>query len=141
MNWQRFALACVAVYVFYHLFGWLFHGYFMQEDYAALAGTVFRPEEEMNSRMWLMFATSAVWTVLFCYIFTRGREGGGIMEGVRFGLIIGLFMSLPMAYENWMIYPLPLSMAHTWFVSGLVFSIVAGIIVAAIYKPKPAGAL
>lgn len=141
MNWQRFALACIAVYVFYHLFGWLFHGLFMNEDYAALAGTVFRPEEEMNSRMWLMFVTSAVWTVLFCYIFVRGREGSGLMEGVRFGLIIGFFMSLPYAYESWMIFPLPLPMAHTWFASGLVFSVIAGVIAAAIYRPKSAGAL
>lgn len=141
MNWQRLGLACIAVYAFYHLFGWLFHGFFMNEDYAALAGTVFRPEAEMNSRMWLMFVTSAVWTVLFCYIFVRGREGSGLMEGVRFGLIIGFFMTLPYAYESWMIFPLPLSMAHTWFASGLVFSVIAGIIVAAIYRPKSAGAL
>lgn len=140
MNWTRFAIACVAVYVFYHLFGWIYHQNLMMDAYSALTGIAFRPEEEMMSRMWVMFLTSAVWSVLFCYIFVRGHEGKGLLEGVRYGLIIGLFMGLPFAYESWVLYPLPLSMAHSWFISGLVFSVISGVIVAAIYKPKaPAG--
>lgn len=28
----------------------------------------------MMSKMWIMWITSAVWAVLFCYIFTRGYD-------------------------------------------------------------------
>lgn len=136
MNWTRFAMACVALYVFYHLFGWIFHEYLMMDTYAALTGVAFRTEAEMMSRMWVMFLTSVVWVVLFCYIFVRGYEGKGLMEGVRYGVIISLFMGLPYAYESWVLYPLPLSLAHQWFISGVIFSVLGGVIVAAIYRPK-----
>jgi len=138
MNWTRFALACVAVYVFYQAFGLVVHQYLMMDTYAPLQGVAFRTEAEMEGRMGLMFLTSAVWSILFCYIFVRGYEGKGILDGLRYGAIIGVFMGLPFAYESWVLFPLPLGIAHAWFVSGLVFTIAAGVIVAAVYKPRTA---
>lgn len=51
----------------------LIHQVFLGETYAALS-SVWRPEEDMMSKMWIMWITSAVWAVLFCYIFTRGYD-------------------------------------------------------------------
>lgn len=138
VNWTRFLIACVAVYVFYHLFGWVFHEWVMGDRYQALSGTLFRPQEETMDRFWLLYLTSAVWSVLFCFIFVRGYEGKGLMEGVRYGVIMALFFGLPMAYESWIFYPIPLSMAHAWFIAGAVLSIVSGILAAAIYRPRAA---
>ena len=99
MNLKRFALACVAVYVVYQILGFLIHQVYLGETYASLA-SVWRPEAEMMSKMWIQFFTSLVWVLLFCYIFTRGYEGKGAMEGARYGLIMGLFMGLPFSYES-----------------------------------------
>lgn len=136
VNWSRFAIACIAVYAFYHLFGWVVHEQIMADQYAALSGTVFRPDEQINEKIWLMFLTSAVWSVLFCYIFVRGYEGKGLMEGVRYGVIMTFFFGLPFAYESWIFYPIPLSLAHAWFIAGAAFSILAGLIVAVVYRPR-----
>jgi hypothetical protein len=137
MNVKRFALACLAVYVVYQFLGFVIHQLWLADTYKALE-TVWRPEAEMMSMMWISFLTSAVWTVLFCYIFTRGYEGKGAMEGARYGLIMGLFMGIPYAYESFMIYPITLGLAHAWFVSGVVLSVISGIVVALIYKPAEA---
>ncbi len=79
---------------------------------------------------------------LFTCIYSRGYEGKGIMEGARFGLIIGLYTGLRMAFATYMMIAIPESLAVECFVVfSLAEMIVAGIVVAAIYKPAlPAAA-
>jgi len=134
MNVKRFALACVAVYLVYQVLSFVINMYVLGDTYAALSH-VWRPEAEMMSKMWITFLTSAVWTVLFCYIFTRGYEGKGIMEGARYGLLMGLFYGVTVSYESYMVYPITLGLAHAWAIITVVMSVVAGTVVAAIYRP------
>jgi len=134
MNVKRFVLACVAVYVVYQILSFVIHQVFLGDTYVALA-SVWRPEAEMMSKMWIMYLTSAVWTVLFCYIFTRGYEGKGVMEGARYGLIMGLLLGVPYSYDSHVIYPLPLCLAHRWLIASLVVGIICGLLLALIYKP------
>jgi hypothetical protein len=57
------------------------------------------------------------------------------MEGLRFGLIIGLFVSIPMAYGTYMIIPIPYYLALEWFFYGTAQAILLGAVAAAVYKP------
>jgi len=135
MNKQRFALACIAVYVVYQILGYLIHQVWLAPTYASLAH-VWRPEAEMMSKMWIMFVTSAVFSVLFCYIFVRGHQSRGLGEGLRYGLIIGLFYSIPQAYDAYVVYPIPYTLALKWFLSGVVLCMILGVVAALVYKPK-----
>jgi len=137
MNVKRFVLACAAVYVIYQIFGFVVHQLLLGDIYKVME-SVWRPEAQLMSKMWIMYLTSAVWTVLFCYIFTRGYEGKGAMEGARYGLIMGLFIGIPFSYESYMIYPITLSLAHAWMVSAVVLSVICGLVLALIYKPAEA---
>jgi hypothetical protein len=137
MNVKRFVLACVAVYVTYQVLGFVIHTVLLGETYGSLA-SVWRPEAELMSKMWIMYLTSAVWTVLFCYIFTRGYEGKGSVEGIRYGLLIGLMIGIPYAYESYMIYPITLGLAHAWVVATLVVAVACGLVLALVYKPAEA---
>ena len=110
MNVKRFVLGFVAVFVASQVLGFVIHQVLLGATYASLAD-VWRPEAEMMAKMWMMWITGGLWTVLFCYIFTRGYEDKGIMEGLRFGLLIGLFW-IPFAYESHVIYPVPIGLAH-----------------------------
>jgi len=130
---NRFWMAFAAVYVSFHLLGFLLHGVMLADTYKALAA-VWRPEAEMQAKMWVMFANSAVYLFLFCYIFTRGYENKGIMEGLRYGGLMGLFVSIMTAYDSYVIYPVPYSLVLTWFVSGVVIYVVLGAVLASIYK-------
>ena len=137
MNVKRFALGCVAVYLVYQVLSFIINMYVLGDTYQALSH-VWRPEAEMMSKMWIMFLTSAVWTVLFCYIFTRGYENKGVMEGVTYGMVIGLFVGIPFAYESYAIYPITIGLAHAWAILAVIISIVCGAVLAAIYKPAEA---
>ena len=57
------------------------------------------------------------------------------MTGVRFGFLIGLFFTIPMSYNWYVILPIPYHLALRWFLFGMGEIIIAGIIVALLYKP------
>ena len=96
--------------------------------------SVFRPKAEMDQMMWIFFVTSAVLTLMFCYIFTRGYQNRGIGEGVRYGFYMGLFFMVVQAYDAYVTYPLPYHLIFKWFVSGMVVFIAMGAIVSLVYK-------
>ncbi len=135
MSNKTFWFGFIAIYVIVHILSFILHGMLLGDVYRATAN-VWRPEGEMKDMMWIMFVTSAIYLFLFCYIFTKGYEGKGIGEGVRYGLLMGLFMSVPMAFESYVIYPVTLNLAITWFIGGVVTFVIAGAVFAAIYKPQ-----
>jgi len=134
MNTKKFWLAFVATYVVYQVFGFLTHQVWLLPVYQEIA-EVFRPKEQMDSMAWIFFVTSAIVVWVFCFVFTRGYEGRGVGEGVRYGLLMGLFLMVIQAWDSFVIYPLPYHLILKWFVSGMVMFIVMGITVAMIYKP------
>jgi hypothetical protein len=131
---KTFWIGFIVVYIVWQAIGFGVHGVMLADTYRAM-GEVFRPEAVMNSMMWMMFLSSALYLLLFCYIFTKGYEGKGVGEGLRFGLLMGLFLSIPTALDQYVIYPLTTNLAVIWFVTGVVSFMIAGAIFAAIYKP------
>ena len=79
---------------------------------------------------------SAASLFFFCYIFTFGKEGKGPMEGVRYGCLMGLFLSIPMAVEQYVTYPLPRDLAVIWFITGFISFVISGAIFATIHKSQ-----
>ena len=136
MNNKTFWIGFVAVFVVFQVLAYVVHQVLLSDTYASLA-TVFRPEQEMFDIMWQMSLGQAAYLFLFCYIFTKGREGKGIAEGVRYGILMGLFLAIPMAVEQYVVFPISGSLAIAWFFSTLVFLVVCGAVFAAIYKPDP----
>lgn len=127
----------IVVLVVMNVYGYVIHELGLSEIYQSLA-SVFRPKEEMDSMMWMMMLGGAVGLLLFCYIFTLGHEGKGVMEGVRYGTLIGLLISIPSSIDHYVIYPITGELAVIWFVAGVVGFIIAGAVFAAIYKPSAA---
>ena len=106
----------------------------LSDTYQSLA-SIFRPEAEMMDMMWIMTVGSALVMLLFCYIFTQGYQGKGVAEGVRYGALMGLFISIPVV-DQYVVYPLPGDLAVNWFLTGVIGFIISGAIFAAIYKPS-----
>ncbi len=124
----------IVVFVVMQLYGYLIHTVGLSDLYASVA-SIFRPEAEMMEMMWIMMVGSAFATLVFCYIFTFGAEGKGVMEGVRYGALMGLFLSIPSSVDAYVIYPLTVEIAVIWFVTGVVGLMIAGAVFASIYKP------
>lgn len=139
MNWKKFWLAALLVYLAYLATTFIIHslilgGYYMKPD----VQSAWRPEEEMNKFSWLRLVTMAVFAFFFTFIFAKGYERKGVMEGVRFGIYIALFTFFVTSFEQFIIYPIPYAVVWYWIVAGLIQSVLMGIIAALVYKPKAA---
>jgi len=135
MNVKRYLLASVAVFVTGMVLDQLIHNVILKATYESLKH-LWRPD--MDSLMWIRPVMGLILSFLLTYIFIKGYEGQGIMEGVRFGAVMGLFTSIPMAYGTYIIIAIPYPLAFQWFVYGLIEYILFGIVLAAIYKPASA---
>ncbi len=138
MNNRTFWIGFVVVYVLWQALGFIIFETMLGDAHAAMTN-VFRPAKELNDMMWMMFVSSAVMMFMFCYIFTRGYEGKGIMEGARYGVLIAFLMASPMVIEQHVFYPVPENVATMWLVGIFVSFIIVGAAFAAIYKPDTAG--
>ncbi len=138
MNQKKFWIAFIVIFVVYEITNFIVHGLilgpaYMNDDVAPL----FRPQEVLESTSWLRLFTELVWSFFFIFIFVKGYENKGILEGVKFGIYIGLFYSFVWAYQSYWMYPMPYSLALEWFIFGLIQCVILGIIAAMVYKPKP----
>jgi len=133
MNFKRYVLAVLAVFAAFQLFDYLEHTLLLGAVYQAAEG-IWRAD--MMSLMWVMILTSVLFSILFVTVFIKGYEGRGLMEGVRYGLLIGLLMNGVGMFNQWVVYPLPLMLVVQWFVCGMIRFVIYGMLAAAIYRPK-----
>ena len=134
MNAKRFVIAAIAVFVAMMILDFIFHMGLMGPVYEEIQD-VTRSDAEMMRVMPIGYIFTLLWAFLFCYIFIRGREGKGLIEGVRFGILMALFYSLITSIWQWTVYPIPFRLVIYWFLIGLVQMVILGILVSVIYKP------
>ena len=143
MNVKRFVLACLAVFVFVMLFGWVFHDVLLKDTYAQTAN-MWRTKAEMGQYfVWLVLG-QFVQVVAFCVIYTRSESH---KRSVAFGAGYGIAVGVLKAGGSLVIHavqPLPMSLIGAWIVGDIVQIAIAGAILGAIYGrdavQAPAGA-
>ena len=133
MNTKKFLLASLAVFITLQILDFVIHNLLLGSVYESIQ-EAFRPD--MMDKMWIMYLTGIIFSLLFVYIFSKGYEGKGIIEGAKYGLIIGLVVHLVGSYNQYVVYPLPYSLVLKWFLYGTLELMIAGIVLALVYKPK-----
>ena len=133
MNTKRWLIAGIVVFVVHQILSFLIHSVILMDSYQATAH-LWRPMEEMNQLMWFMWIGDLLWCFLLVYIFSKGYESKGWTEGLRFGLIIGLFLGLPMSLGSYAVQPIPFSLALNWFIFSVIQITIDGIVTSLIYK-------
>ena len=136
MDRKNFLIASVAVFVVYKALDALIHGVLLADAWSA--SSVLRPDADMMSKMWIMWLTGLLWSFIFVYLFQSVRQGQGIMEGVRYGFCIGLFVIVPAAYNSYALFPIAHSMTLAWSVHGVLQVMLCGVVVSLVYKPGKA---
>ncbi|MFQ5564047.1 MAG: hypothetical protein ACE5FO_10815 [Parvularculaceae bacterium] len=135
MNVKRFALSVVAVYVAYAIMA-MGAEYLFKAQLESLEA-IYRPTAERDSLMAVMLLGYLLNTVMFCYIFVKGREGKGLAEGARYGLMIGLlYAGIDIAWHSYL--PITATTTIVWVLVDVVMAVVAGVVLAAVYKPEGA---
>ncbi len=139
MNTKKLVTAFVVVFILLEVTNYLVNVVILSSTYSnPEISKIFRPMAEMDAKMWMMWIADLVYSFFFVFIFVKGYENKGIMEGVRYGIYIGIFIQFMAAVAQHVVYPLPASLAVQWFIYGLIESVIFGVAAAMIYKPKTA---
>ena len=108
--------------------------------YYLILGTAFNSltvwRTDKDHLMWVYHVITLVGSFFFTYIFTKGYEGKGIAEGIRYGLYIGIWLSIGMAYGTYAMVAIPYGLTLEWFLLGVASYVVMGIVASLVYK-KP----
>jgi len=133
MNVKRFLLAALAVFVTFQILDFIIHMQLLSADYEASA-ELWRPN--MMDLMWVNYVTGVLLSLFFSYVFARGYEGKGIMEGLRYGIIFGVGYHFVQLFSQYFVYPIPDALLLKWMAFGFVEFVIAGIVVSLVYKSK-----
>jgi len=137
MDWKKIILAAVIIFVALALTEFIIHSGILSGAYKAAEPLgKFRPAGEIMCYIWVKIIIGIVFSFFFVFIFAKGYEGKGLMEGIRYGIYITCFFTFVMAYTQFVIYGIPYSFVWYWIISGLIQNVIFGIIAALIYKPK-----
>jgi hypothetical protein len=131
MNIKRFTIAGITVFITIQAIDWLVHGVLLAKWYQDIKGLW---RQEMMDLMWVMVLGSLFFSFMFVFIFTKGYEARGVVEGARYGLFIGLLVNVSGTFGQYAMYPIPFGLAMIWFAYGMIEMVIAGMITAAIYR-------
>jgi hypothetical protein len=130
---KKILLGTLAVFVTISVLDYIIHSIILASAYEATK-EIWRPD--MMSLMWVFSVVSLIGSFFFSLIFSKGYEGNGIMEGVRYGLYIGIWMSAGMAYGTYGMIAIPYSMAIQWFLYGILEYVAAGVVISLVFGNK-----
>ena len=136
MNAKKFILASIAVTIFIMAFDFLYHGMLMASTYEQTA-SLWRPHEVMNDYMVWMALGQIIMSVGFVALFTKAFKRGGIAEGAIYGLLVAIIF-IGTNLIMYAVAPYPIGMVINWIVGTTIQLVLAGIIVALIYRNKSA---
>ena len=134
MNTKRWLLASIAVVVAIGVLEFLIHGVLLSDMYKQTS-SVWRSEAEMQQTMWVFWVGILVFAPFFALIYVKGYEKGkpGLGQGFRYGLYVGVMLSVMNSFGWYVLLPIPLALAFYWFLTILVEFTVAGIAVGLVY--------
>ena len=137
MNYSRLGLAALGGTVASFAFGFLLFGLvpaLMNE--ARKYPAVFRPKEEMMTVMPIGLVATFIAILVVAIIFAMIHQGGsGIMEGARFGVLIGIFVVCAFVLHNYVNLNIGLKLALGQAVTYFLQWTIVGIVIGLIYKP------
>jgi hypothetical protein len=130
---KKILTGCLVVFVLMEVLDFVIHGVILADAYRATQG-VWRPD--MMEKMWIFYIVNLVVAFFVSFIFSKGYEGKGIMEGVRYGFYIGVMLSMGMAWGTYAMISIPWQLSIHWFMYGVIEYILIGIALALIFGKK-----
>lgn len=130
MNTKKLLSTFVAGFIVMFALSGLWYLVIMKGFYSEQFADVQRPEFNM---VWIT-AGYLVAAILMAYVYPKGYKGGPPMnEGMKFGLIIGLLMALPISLVHLGVHNVPLTGSLVDTLYQVVEKIAGGITIGLVY--------
>ena len=102
----------------------------------ASLSNMMRPKAEVEANTWILLVSFLVFAYFFSWIFSKGYEGKGILEGIRYGVAVGLMFNVPYFFTYYAMFPFPLSFTLPLFLYWMLIFVILGILVAWVFGMK-----
>jgi hypothetical protein len=140
MNMKKTVGAMVAGFVLQMGGLFLIHSVWLMQDYMDTA-SVWRTQEEEQSRMWAMIAGVLLYVIAAVLIYVRGVEmKPWIGQGIRFGILLAFIGTVYNSLALYAVLPIPHMLAVKWMIGEGLLAIFLGLLIAVIVQPKTASA-
>ena len=129
---RRFWISGVAMAVLACLFDFAINGVLLYDDYAPLAGTLFRTPKEAEGYFIYMAAAYLLFGFALTWIYRQGKTKGAgtLAQGVRFGIAIAALAVVPVFLIYYAVQPMPGALVIKQCVFGSIGAVLLGIAVA-----------
>lgn len=135
MNVKRWLFASLAVLVVIAVVEMVINNFLLMSLYQQTA-SVWRPMAEIERMMWVFWLGYLVFAPFFVLIYTKGYEPAkpGLGQGLRYGLYMGVVLSVMQNLVWYAVLPIPGVLAFYWFLGGMAESVAAGAVAGLIYR-------
>jgi len=139
MNLTRIGLASIAAFFAYFAFGGLVFGLlpWMKNEYLKYPN-VYRSQEGIKSTMpvgmGFMFLAIVVLAVMYAMLY---RGGSGVVEGARFGALIGVFAIGSFVVHNYVNLQIGIKLTVQQGIAYFAEWVIVGLVIGLIYRPAP----
>ena len=135
MNFARIALAAVAATVVDAVYGFVVYGNVLTSEFGRYPN-VYRSLDTQMAFMPVLFCGILIAMVGAAVIYAKGYEGGsGMMEGSRFGVLIGLVAAGYSAIPGYAMSNIGRKLGLEMAAANFVEWIIAGVVIGLVYKP------
>lgn len=137
MNYPRIALAALGATVAYFVLGGILFAALpsLQKEFKKYPA-VFRTQDDMKRVMPMGMISILVGIFVVAVLYAMAHPaGGGVLDGARFGALIGVFAVCGFALHNHMLLNIGIKLTVGQAISYFVQWLVVGIVISLIYAP------
>jgi hypothetical protein len=135
MNYPRIITAAIAATVVDAVYGFVVWGQALSFEFARYPD-IYRPSADQTAYLPLMFVGVLIGMFFAAWIYAKGYEGGsGLLEGLRFGVLMGLLIGAYGAGVNYGIMRIGKRMALAYGAGWVGEWILVGLAIGLVYKP------
>lgn len=126
-------IAWIVAFVLMFLGGYVVHELLLHDLYAS-TGLMRAPEEAQGMMGWMILA-HVLMAGAFVWIYSRGVENKPwLAQGLRFGLAMAVFCTIPMFMIYYVVQPTPAELAVKQIVFDTICTLIVGAVVAFLYR-------
>ena len=138
MNYARILLASLCAFVAYFIYGGILFGVlpWLRTEFAKYPA-VYRSQEGIKSTMAFGMLAMFIALTAIAVLYAMAYSGGsGVVEGARFGTLIGVFAIGSFVVHNYVNLNIGLKLTVQQSIAYFVQWVIVGIVIGLVYKPS-----
>ena len=135
MNYSRIIIGTAVATVVYYIYGFLVEGVLIRKAFSPYSA-VYRSAETVMGYLPIGFACTLIGIFVVAMIYAKSYESGsGFSEGLRFGLLVGVFVVCTFVGPNYVTLNIGRKLALELAASVVLQWTIVCVVIGLIYKP------